>query len=158
MTIFLPSNCHIIYTLRIHDFTQLRRLFLKSIMIYHATWIMEIRLCSACWIFLLRFGTVDHGKVYTYILGFLTQLVCGLVRICQTNTKGLTYMVHGRAPNIFNLEFHRNLLLELFFSASILHHLVESLLTVTQIITYMLMTRNFINHFHQRIHKHLYRL
>ena len=36
-----------------------------------------------------------------------------------------------RAPNIFYLEFHRDLSLVLFFLAYSLHHLVESLLTIT---------------------------
>ena len=128
MTTILPSNCHMIYNLNIYYFTQLKRLFLKFIMIYFA---MEIRQRLVCWIFLLRFGTVNHGNVDIYILGFLTQLVCGLVCICSTDTKGLTYMVHARAPNIFHLEFHRELSLALFVSAYTLHHLVASFLTIT---------------------------
>ena len=70
--------------------------------------------------------------------GILAQAFCGLVRICQTNTKELTYLVHARAPNVFHLEFHRDLSLFMYVLAYALatthvHHLAESLLTITSI-------------------------
>ena len=74
--------------------------------------------------------------------GILAQALCGLVRICQTNTKELTYLAHVRAPNIFHLEFHRDLSLFLLDLAYALHHLVESLLTITSITTDRVMDRS----------------
>ena len=70
-------------------------------------------------------------KTDTGILEFLAQPFCGLVRTCQTDTNELTYLVHARAPNIFYLEYHRDLSLVLFFLAYTLHHFVEILLPIT---------------------------
>ena len=88
------------------------------------------------------FGTYDYDILLQSlygILGFLAQLFCGLVRICQTDTKELIYLVHA-------------------LTAYTLRHLVESLLTITYIISYMPMTHHFIYHFNQRIHIHLWLL
>jgi len=111
-----------------------------------------------CWIILLR---LIHGiktffcKAYTGILGFLAQPFCGLFRFCQIDTKELIYLAHVVTANIFHFVFNRDWSMVLFCLAYTLLHLVESLRTITYIITYMPMTHHFIYHFNQRIHIHI---
>ena len=64
-------------------------------------------------------------NAHTGILGFLSQSFCGLIRIYQTDAKELTYLVYARAPNIFPLEFHRDLSLVLFCLAYTIHNLIN---------------------------------
>ena len=126
----LHDHISMIYNLHLNDFTQMKRLFLK----YITNWIIENVPRLPCWIFLLcliHLIMIFLCNAYTGILGFLAQLFCGLVRICQTDTKELTYLVHARAPNIFHLEFHTDQSLVLFFFPYTVHYLVESLLRAT---------------------------
>ena len=92
------------------------------------------------------------------ILEFLAQLFGGSNHFYQTDIKVLTYLAHYLAHNIYHLECHKDPSLALFCSAYILHRSAKLLLIVISVITFMLMTHRFTYHFHNQMHKNLFRL
>ena len=62
------------------------------------------------------------------ILRFHVRSFSGLVRVCQTDTKEFTYLVHCLVRNVYRFEFHRDLSLVV---CSLAYHLVETLLITT---------------------------
>ena len=62
------------------------------------------------------FDISDHNiPLQRDMLGNLAEPLCGLVRVCQTDTKDSIHLVHNLPPNIFHLEFYRDFSLVLLF-------------------------------------------
>ena len=107
------------------------------------------------------FDMIDHLFLLQRLrrlLAFLAQLFGGSNHIFQTDIKALTYLAHYLAHNTFHSECHKDPSLALFCSAYVLRRSAKSLLIIISVITCMLMTHRFTYHFHNQMHKNLFRL
>ena len=103
------------------------------------------------------FDTIDH-LILLQRLHRHFGISGGSNHIFQTDTKALTYLEHYLAHNTFHSECHKDPSLAGFCSAYILRRSAKSLLIIISVITCMLMTHRFTYHFHNQMHKNLFRL